>query len=174
MAFDEEGQADSYDRKVEICSRAYKILTDGVGFLGQDIIFDPNIFAVATGIEEHNDYALSFINAVKTIKERMPEVHVSGGVSNLSFSFRGNNIVRESMHSIFLFHAVKAGMDMGIVNPGQLTLYDDIDKTLKKVIEDVIFNRGKNNTENLVNIAGDYSGKTKKKEKDLSWRNVKP
>ena len=172
MAFDEGGQADSYDRKVEICSRAYKILTDGVGFLGQDIIFDPNIFAVATGIEEHNDYALSFINAVKTIKERMPEVHVSGGVSNLSFSFRGNNIVRESMHSIFLFHAVKAGMDMGIVNPGQLTLYDDIDKTLMKVIEDVIFNRGKNNTENLVNIAGDYSGKTKKKEKDLSWRNV--
>ena len=172
MAFDEEGQADSYDRKVEICSRAYKILTDDVGFLGQDIIFDPNIFAVATGIEEHNEYALSFINAVKTIKKRMPEVHVSGGVSNLSFSFRGNNAVRESMHSIFLFHAVKAGMDMGIVNPGQLTLYDDIDKPLKKAIEDVIFNRDKNSTENLVSIAEDYSGKIKRKEKDLSWRNV--
>ena len=172
MAFDEGGQADSYDRKVEICLRAYKILTDDVGFLGQDIIFDPNIFAVATGIEEHNEYALSFINAVETIKERMPEVHVSGGVSNLSFSFRGNNAVRESMHSIFLFHAVKAGMDMGIVNPGQLTLYDDIDKPLKKVIEDVIFNRDENSTENLVSIAGDYSGKTKRIEKDLSWRTV--
>ena len=108
MAFDEEGQADTYERKVEICYRAYKILTDKVGFQGQDIIFDPNIFAVATGIEEHNEYALSFINAAKTIKEKMPEVHVSGGVSNLSFSFRGNNAVRESMHSIFLFHAVKA------------------------------------------------------------------
>ena len=172
MAFDELGQADSYERKVEICSRAYKILTETVGFLGQDIIFDPNIFAVATGIEEHNEYALAFINAAKTIKEKMPEVHVSGGVSNLSFSFRGNNAIRESMHSIFLFYAVRAGMDMGIVNPGQLTLYDDIDKPLKKIIEDVIFNRDKDSTENLVNIAGEYSGKTKKKEKDLSWRNV--
>ena len=172
MAFDEEGQADSYDRKVEICSRAYKILTDTVGFLGQDIIFDPNIFAVATGIEEHNEYALSFINAVKTIKERMPAVHVSGGVSNLSFSFRGNNSIRESMHSIFLYHAIKAGMDMGIVNPGQLTLYDDIKPELKSLIEDVIFNRTKNSTENLVDVAGEYIGQRKQREKDLSWRNV--
>jgi 5-methyltetrahydrofolate--homocysteine methyltransferase len=172
MAFDEEGQADTYDRKIEICSRAYKILTENVGFLAQDIIFDPNIFAVATGIEEHNEYALAFIDAAKTIKEKMPEVHVSGGVSNLSFSFRGNNSVRESMHSIFLFHAVKAGMDMGIVNPGQLTLYDDIDESLKEIIEDVIFNKDVNSTERLVNIAGDYAGKGKRKEKDLSWRKV--
>ena len=172
MAFDEEGQADTYDRKIEICSRAYKILTENVGFLAQDIIFDPNIFAVATGIEEHNEYALAFIDAAKTIKEKMPEVHISGGVSNLSFSFRGNNAVRESMHSIFLFHAVKAGMDMGIVNPGQLTLYDDIDESLKEIIEDVIFNRDVNSTERLVNIAGNYTGKGKRKEKDLSWRKV--
>ena len=172
MAFDENGQADTYDRKIEICLRAYKILTENVGFLAQDIIFDPNIFAVATGIEEHNEYALAFIDAARTIKEKMPDVHVSGGVSNLSFSFRGNNAVRESMHSIFLFHAVKAGMDMGIVNPGQLTLYDDIDESLKEIIEDVIFNRDLSSTERLVNIAGDYAGKGKRKEKDLSWRNV--
>ena len=172
MAFDEEGQADTYDRKIEICLRAYKILTENVGFLPQDIIFDPNIFAVATGIEEHNEYALAFIDAARTIKEKMPEVHVSGGVSNLSFSFRGNNAVRESMHSIFLFHAVKAGMDMGIVNPGQLTLYDDIDESLKKIIEDVIFNRDEDSTERLVNVAGDFVGEGKRKEKDLSWREV--
>tara|TARA_B100000886_G_scaffold84127_1_gene54870 strand:+ start:3899 stop:7432 length:3534 start_codon:yes stop_codon:yes gene_type:complete len=172
MAFDEEGQADTYDRKIEICLRAYKILTENVGFLAQDIIFDPNIFAVATGIEEHNEYALAFIDAARTIKEKMPEVHVSGGVSNLSFSFRGNNAVRESMHSIFLFHAVKAGMDMGIVNPGQLTLYDDIDESLKKIIEDVIFNRDEDSTERLVNVAGDFAGNGKRKEKDLSWREV--
>ena len=163
MAFDEEGQADTYDRKIEICLRAYKILTENVGFLAQDIIFDPNIFAVATGIEEHNEYALAFIDAARTIKEKMPEVHVSGGVSNLSFSFRGNNAVRESMHSIFLFHAVKAGMDMGIVNP-PATLYDDIDES-KEIIEDVIFNRDVNSTERLVNIAGDYAGKESEKRK---------
>ena len=172
MAFDEIGQADTYDRKVEICSRAYKILTDVVGMNGQDIIFDPNIFAVATGIEEHNEYGKSFIEAARTIKEKMPEVHISGGVSNLSFSFRGNDAIRESMHSIFLYHAVKAGMDMGIVNPGQLTLYDDIDQKLKDLIEDVIFNRNKNSTENLVDIAGEYIGQKKKKEKDLKWRDV--
>ena len=172
MAFDEEGQADTYERKIEICHRAYKILTGKVGFQGQDIIFDPNIFAVATGIEEHNEYAISFINAAKTIKEKMPNAHVSGGVSNLSFSFRGNNSIRESMHSIFLFHAIKAGMDMGIVNPGQLTLYDDIDIDLKNIIEDVIFNRDSESTENLVNVAGNYIGKKRRKEKDLSWRNV--
>ena len=172
MAFDEKGQADTYDRKVEICSRAYKILTDVVGMNGQDIIFDPNIFAVATGIEEHNEYGKSFIEAARTIKEKMPEVHISGGVSNLSFSFRGNDAIRESMHSIFLYHAIKAGMDMGIVNPGQLTLYDDIDEKLKELIEDVIFNRNKNSTENLVEIASDYIGQKKRKEKDLKWRDV--
>ena len=172
MAFDEIGQADTYDRKVEICSRAYKILTDVVGMNGQDIIFDPNIFAVATGIEEHNEYGKSFIEAARTIKEKMPEVHISGGVSNLSFSFRGNDAIRQSMHSIFLYHAVKAGMDMGIVNPGQLTLYDDIDQKLKDLIEDVIFNRNKNSTENLVDIAGEYIGQRKRKEKDLKWRDV--
>ena len=172
MAFDEEGQADTYEKKVGICSRAYKILTNRVGFLGQDIIFDPNIFAVATGIEEHNEYAVSFIDAAKTIKEKMPDAHISGGVSNLSFSFRGNHSIRESMHSIFLYHAVKAGMDMGIVNPGQLTLYDDIDTDLKNIIEDVIFNRNSESTDNLVNIATNYTGKRKRKEKDLSWRKV--
>ena len=172
MAFDEIGQADTYDRKVEICLRAYKILTDVVEMNGQDIIFDPNIFAVATGIEEHNEYGKSFIEAARTIKEKMPEVHISGGVSNLSFSFRGNDAIRESMHSIFLYHAVKAGMDMGIVNPGQLTLYDDIDQKLKDLIEDVIFNRNKNSTENLVDIAGEYIGQRKRKEKDLKWRDV--
>ena len=158
--------------KVGICSRAYKILTNKVGFLGQDIIFDPNIFAVATGIEEHNEYAVSFIDAAKTIKEKMPDAHISGGVSNLSFSFRGNHSIRESMHSIFLYHAVKAGMDMGIVNPGQLTLYDDIDIDLKNIIEDVVFNRNSESTDNLVNIAVNYTGKRKRKEKDLSWRKV--
>ena len=172
MAFDENGQADTYQRKVEICLRAYKVLTDDVGMNGEDIIFDPNIFAVATGIEEHNNYGKSFIEAARTLKEKMPEVHVSGGVSNLSFSFRGNDVIRESMHSIFLYHAIKAGMDMGIVNPGQLTLYDDIDEKLKDLIEDVIFNRNENSTENLVDIAGDYIGLKKRKEKDLKWREV--
>ena len=172
MAFDESGQADTYDRKVEICVRAYTILKNKVGMLGEDIIFDPNIFAVATGIEEHNDYANAFIKASKTIKDKMPEVHVSGGVSNLSFSFRGNDAIRESMHSIFLYHAIKSGMDMGIVNPSQLTLYDDIDPELKELIEDVIFNKGDDNTDKLVHVAGDYFGQKKQKEKDLSWRKV--
>jgi len=172
MAFDENGQADTYDRKVEICLRAYSVLINKVGMNGEDIIFDPNIFAVATGIEDHNDYAKSFIDASRTIKKKMPEVHVSGGVSNLSFSFRGNDAIRESMHSIFLYHAIKAGMDMGIVNPGQLTLYDDISSELKELIEDVIFNRSKNSTENLVLAAGEYIGQKKQREKDLSWREI--
>jgi len=172
MAFDKKGQADTYERKVEICLRAYNILINIVGMNGEDVIFDPNIFAVATGIEEHNDYAKSFIEAARTIKDKMPKVHVSGGVSNLSFSFRGNNALRESMHSIFLYHAIRAGMDMGIVNPGQLTLYDDIKPELKKLIEDVIFNKTKNSTENLVEVAGNYIGKKRQKEKDLSWRKV--
>ena len=127
MAFDEQGQADTADRKVAICERAYKLLTEEVGFPPEDIIFDPNIFAVATGIEEHNGYGLAYIEATRRIKEKMPLVHVSGGVSNLSFAFRGNEPVREAMHSVFLYHAIRAGMDMGIVNAGQLALYDDID-----------------------------------------------
>ena len=172
MAFDENGQADTYDRKVEICLRAYAALINKVGMNGEDIIFDPNIFAVATGIDDHNDYAKSFIHAASTIKEKMPEVHVSGGVSNLSFSFRGNDAIRESMHSIFLYHAIKAGMDMGIVNPGQLTLYDDISLDLRELIEDVIFNRSKDSTENLVLAAVEYIGQKKQKEKDLSWRKI--
>ena len=172
MAFDENGQADTYDRKVEICLRAYAVLINKVGMNGEDIIFDPNIFAVATGIDDHNDYAKSFIHAASTIKEKMPEVHVSGGVSNLSFSFRGNDAIRESMHSIFLYHAIKAGMDMGIVNPGQLTLYDDISLDLRELIEDVIFNRSKDSTENLVLAAVEYIGQKKQKEKDLSWRKI--
>ncbi|MDP6032440.1 MAG: methionine synthase, partial [Candidatus Marinimicrobia bacterium] len=170
MAFDEKGQAESYDRKVEICSQAYKILTEEVGFPPEDIIFDPNIFAVATGIEEHNGYGLDFIKAVKTIKETLPSVHISGGVSNLSFSFRGNNGVREAMHSSFLYHAVQAGMDMGIVNAGQLTLYDDIPPDLKERVEDVLFNRGKDATDRLVKIADEYQGVKKVAKKDLSWR----
>ena len=126
MAFDEQGQADTIERKVSICERAYKLLTEKVGFPPEDIIFDPNIFAVATGIEEHNGYGIAFIEATRQIKEKMPLVHISGGVSNLSFAFRGNEPVREAMHSVFLYHAIQAGMDMGIVNAGQLALYDDI------------------------------------------------
>ena len=171
MAFDEEGQADSYNRKVEICTEAYKILTEKVGFATEDIIFDPNIFAVATGIEEHNEYAKDFINAAKTIKETLSGVHISGGVSNLSFSFRGNNGVREAMHSSFLYHAIQAGMDMGIVNAGQLTVYDDIAPDLKERVEDVLFNRREDGTERLVEIADEYRGVKKSEKKDLSWRN---
>ena len=170
MAFDEKGQADSYDRKVEICTRAYNILTNGVGFPPEDIIFDPNIFAVATGIEEHNEYGKDFIEAAKTIKETLPGVHISGGVSNLSFSFRGNNGVREAMHSSFLYHAIQAGMDMGIVNAGQLTVYDEIAPNLKDRVEDVLFNRHEDATERLVEIADEYRGIKKSQKKDLSWR----
>ena len=137
MAFDEQGQADTADRKVAICERAYKLLTETVGFPPEDIIFDPNIFAVATGIEEHNGYGIAFIEATRRIKEKMPLVHISGGVSNLSFAFRGNEPVREAMHSVFLYHAIQAGMDMGIVNAGQLALYDDIPAELRELCEDV-------------------------------------
>ncbi|MEE3302869.1 MAG: methionine synthase, partial [Candidatus Neomarinimicrobiota bacterium] len=170
MAFDEEGQADSFDRKVEICSRAYKLLVEKIDFNPEDIIFDPNIFAVATGIDEHNSYAKSYIEAAKELKKRFPKVHISGGVSNLSFSFRGNEILREAMHSAFLFHAVKSGMDMGIVNAGQLTVYDDIDPKLKECIEDVIFDRKNDSTDRLILIAQDHKGKKKKIKADLSWR----
>ncbi len=138
MAFDEKGQADTFARKTEICARAYKILTEQVGFAPQDIIFDPNIFAVATGIEEHENYGVDFIEAARVIKRDLPHVHVSGGVSNLSFSFRGNERVREAMHSVFLYHAIQAGMDMGIVNAGQLSVYGEIDPELRELCEDVV------------------------------------
>ena len=170
MAFDEKGQADSYERKVEICTEAYKILVDEVHFPSEDIIFDPNIFAVATGIEEHNEYIKAYIDATKTIKENLPNVHISGGISNLSFSFRGNHGIREAMHSAFLYHAVQAGMDMGIVNAGQLTLYDDIAPNLKERVEDVLFNRRSDATERLVEIAEEFRGVKRSVIKDLSWR----
>ena len=172
MAFDEEGQADTVERKVAICARAFKLLTEKVGFPPEDIIFDPNIFAVATGIEEHNNYGLAFIEATRQIKEQMPLVHVSGGVSNLSFSFRGNEPVREAMHSVFLYHAIQAGMGMGIVNAGQLTLYDDIPKELRDLVEDVILNRRPDATDRLLEAAPRFKGEggAKKQEKDLSWR----
>ena len=171
MAFDEVGQADTADRKFEICERAYRILTEKVGFPPEDIIFDPNIFAVATGIEEHNNYALDFIEATRRIRENLPYASVSGGVSNLSFSFRGNNIVREAMHSVFLYHAIRAGMNMGIVNAGQLTIYDDIPEDLREAVEDVVLNRRDDGTDRLLEIAEKFRGQSsKKKEVDLKWR----
>ena len=173
MAFDEEGQADTYDKKVSISKRAYKLLTGEVQLPPEDIIFDPNIFAVATGIQEHNNYGKDFIRAAKTIKKEMPAVHISGGVSNLSFSFRGNDLVREAMHSCFLYHAIQNGMDMGIVNAGQLTVYDKIDEELKNAIEDVIFNRNENATDVLVDLAENFRGQKKEKKIDDSWRKLK-
>jgi 5-methyltetrahydrofolate--homocysteine methyltransferase len=173
MAFDEQGQADTKDRKVDICTRAYKILTEQVHYDPQDIIFDPNIFAVATGLEEHNNYAMDFIEATSEIKRRMPLVKVSGGVSNLSFSFRGNDHVREAMHSVFLYHAIRAGMDMGIVNAGQLVVYDQIEPRLKKLCEDVVLNKGNDNneaTEALIKFAENVKGSKKENIVDLSWR----
>ena len=170
MAFDETGQAETKERKVEICERAYKLLTEKVGFPASDIIFDPNILAVATGIEEHDRFALNFIEATAEIKKRCPGAKISGGVSNLSFSFRGNNVVREAMHSAFLFHAIKAGMDMGIVNAGQLVVYEDIDKNLLEHVEDVLFARRSDATERLVSLAETVKGEGKKREIDLSWR----
>ena len=172
MAFDEKGQASTYERKVQICKRAYKILVEKVDFSPEDIIFDPNIFAVATGIKEHENYAKAYIEAVKEIKTTFPRIHITGGVSNLSFSFRGNERLRQAMHSIFLYHATRAGMDMGIVNAGQLTVYDEIDPELKERIEDVIYNRRLNSTERLVEIAEKYQGKVIANKKDLSWRSV--
>ena len=170
MAFDEKGQADTFERKIEICERAYKILTEEVGFPAEDIIFDPNIFAIATGIEEHNNYAVDFINATKWIKDNLPFAKVSGGVSNVSFSFRGNNTVREAMHSAFLFHAIKAGMDMGIVNAGQLEIYEEIPKELLERVEDVILNRRKDATERLIEFAETIQNKGKKEEITEEWR----
>lgn len=170
MAFDEQGQADSYERRIEICERAYRILVDKVGFPAQDIIFDPNILTVATGIEEHNNYAIDFINATRWIKENLPLAKVSGGVSNISFSFRGNELVREAMHTAFLYHAVKAGMDMGIVNAGQLGIYDDIPADLMERCEDVLFNRRPDSTDRLVAFAETVKAKGKEVVQDDAWR----
>ncbi|MGX0968131.1 5-methyltetrahydrofolate--homocysteine methyltransferase [Bradyrhizobium japonicum] len=171
MAFDEVGQADTFARKTEICKRAYDILVDRVGFPPEDIIFDPNIFAIATGIEEHNNYGVDFIEATRWIRQNLPGAHISGGVSNLSFSFRGNEPVREAMHSVFLYHAIKAGMDMGIVNAGQMIVYDDIDAELRQVCEDVILNRDPGASERLLALAEKFRGnKTQTKEADLAWR----
>jgi len=172
MAFDEVGQADTIDRKVEICTRAYDILVNEVGFPPEDIIFDPNIFAVATGIAEHDNYGLDFIEATREIKARCPHVKISGGVSNVSFSFRGNNPVREAMHSVFLYHAIKAGMDMGIVNAGQLAIYEDIPEELRERVEDVILNRRADATDRLLEIADKYKGdgSAQRKAPDLTWR----
>ncbi|WP_313169936.1 methionine synthase [Stenotrophomonas sp.] len=171
MAFDEVGQADTCERKVEICTRAYRILTEDVGFPPEDIIFDPNIFAVATGIEEHDNYAVDFIEATRIIKRTLPHCHVSGGVSNVSFSFRGNETVRQAIHSVFLYHAIKAGMDMGIVNAGAMPIYDQLDPELRERVEDVILNRRADGTERLLEIAERYKGKKgEKKVEDLAWR----
>ncbi|MEN1728441.1 MAG: methionine synthase [Pseudomonadota bacterium] len=170
MAFDETGQADSADRMVECLSRAHDLLTGQAGFPPEDIIFDPNIFPVATGMAEHDNYAMEFINATRILKSRYPNCHVSGGVSNMSFSFRGNNVVREAMHSVFLFHATKAGMDMGIVNAGQLAVYDDIDAELRELVEDVVLNRRSDATERLLDAAARFKGDGQKQEKDEAWR----
>jgi 5-methyltetrahydrofolate--homocysteine methyltransferase len=171
MAFDEKGQADTRQRKFEICARSYKVLTEKVGFAPQDIIFDPNIFAIATGIEEHNNYAVDYIEATREIRQRLAHALISGGVSNVSFSFRGNNAVREAIHSVFLYHAIKAGMTMGIVNAGQLAVYEDIPAELRERVEDVILNRRSDATERLLETAAKYAGEGgKAKAEDLSWR----
>jgi 5-methyltetrahydrofolate--homocysteine methyltransferase len=172
MAFDEKGQADTQARKVEICTRAYKILTEEVGFPPEDIIFDPNIFAVATGIEEHNNYGVDFIEATREITSTLPHVHISGGVSNLSFSFRGNEPVREAMHAVFLYHAIQAGMDMGIVNAGQLAVYENIDPELRELCEDVVLNRRPDGTERLLDAAARFKGdgSARVSGQDLAWR----
>jgi len=172
MAFDEQGQADTAKRKIEICTRAYRFLTEKIGFPPEDIIFDPNIFAVATGIEEHADYAKAFFEATAYIRSELPHAHVSGGVSNVSFSFRGNEPVREAMHAVFLYHAIRAGMDMGIVNAGSLTLYDDVEPELRERVEDVLLNRREDATERLLELAdrAKAGGKKQGAERDLSWR----
>jgi 5-methyltetrahydrofolate--homocysteine methyltransferase len=170
MAFDEKGQADTYERRIEICGRAYKILTEKVGFPGEDIIFDPNVLAIATGIEEHNNYAVDFIKTVKWIKENLPHAKISGGISNLSFSFRGNNVVREAMHSVFLYHAIKEGLDMGIVNPGMLQIYDEIEPELLEKVEDVVLNRKPDATEVLIEFAEGLKTEGKIQTKTDAWR----
>ena len=172
MAFDEQGQADTYERKIEICERAYRILVDEVGFPAEDIIFDPNIFAIATGIEEHNNYAVDFINATAWIKANLPGAKVSGGVSNVSFSFRGNDPVREAIHTVFLYHAIKAGMDMGIVNAGMVGVYDQLEPTLRERVEDVVLNRRPDAGERLIEVAESAKGAAKDDSKRNEWRNL--
>ncbi|MEK7320295.1 MAG: dihydropteroate synthase, partial [Pseudomonadota bacterium] len=170
MAFDEKGQADTFERKTEICKRSYDFLVNEVGFPPEDIIFDPNIFAVATGIEEHNNYAVDFIEATRWIKQNLPYAKVSGGVSNVSFSFRGNDVVREAIHTVFLYHAIAAGMDMGIVNAGQLGVYDQLDPELRERVEDVVLNRRDDATDRLLEIADRFKGGGTKREENLAWR----
>ncbi|MES3002333.1 MAG: dihydropteroate synthase, partial [Pseudomonadota bacterium] len=170
MAFDEKGQADTYERKTEICERAYRILVDEVDFPAEDIIFDPNIFAIATGIEEHNNYAVDFINATRWIKENLPGAKVSGGVSNVSFSFRGNDPVREAIHTVFLYHAIQAGMDMGIVNAGMVGVYDELEPQLRERVEDVVLNRRPDAGERLVEIAESAKSGAKDETKKNEWR----
>src|SRR5690606_37011574 len=171
MAFDEQGQADNLERRKEICQRSYNILVNQLGFKPGDIIFDPNVFAVATGIEEHNNYALDFIQACAWIREHLPGCLISGGISNVSFSFRGNNTVREAIHSVFLYHAIRAGLTMGIVNAGQLAVYDDLPTELRDAVEDVILNRTASGTDNLLTLAEKYRDDTQKENKqDLEWR----
>ena len=170
MAFDEKGQADTYERKIEICERAYRVLVDEVGFPPEDIIFDPNIFAIATGIEEHNNYAVDFIEATRWIKQNLPGAKVSGGVSNVSFSFRGNDPVREAIHTVFLYHAIQAGMDMGIVNAGMVGVYDDLEPTLRERVEDVVLNRRTDAGERLVEVADSAKGAAKDESTKLAWR----
>ncbi|GAI69602.1 unnamed protein product, partial [marine sediment metagenome] len=170
MAFDEEGQAVTFKRKTEICKRAYRILTEEMNFPGEDIIFDPNILTIATGMEEHNNYAVDFMRTTTWIKENLPDTKVSGGVSNLSFSFRGNDTVREAMHSAFLYHAIKAGLDMGIVNPGMLQVYDEIPAELLELVEDVILNRRKDSTDRLISYAETVRQTAGKKVRKDDWR----
>jgi 5-methyltetrahydrofolate--homocysteine methyltransferase len=172
MAFDEQGQADTFERKTEICARAYKVLTEQVGFPPEDIIFDPNIFAIATGIEEHDNYAVDFINATRWIRENLPHAKVSGGVSNVSFSFRGNDPAREAIHTVFLYHAIKAGMTMGIVNAGMIGVYDDLSPELRERVEDVVLNRRKDATERMIEFAGTLKAGGAKQEQNLEWRNA--
>ncbi|HKT42754.1 MAG TPA: dihydropteroate synthase, partial [Rhodanobacteraceae bacterium] len=174
MAFDEQGQADSIERRLEICERSYNLLTEKVGFPPEDIIFDSNIFPIATGIEEHANNAVNFIEAAKQLKKRFPHSHISGGVSNVSFSFRGNNAVREAIHCVFLYHAIKAGMDMGIVNAGALAIYDDLDPELRERVEDVVLNRRPDATERLMEIAERHKGGSQDKDdgNKLAWREL--
>ncbi|MEY4561270.1 MAG: hypothetical protein RLZZ618_547, partial [Pseudomonadota bacterium] len=171
MAFDEKGQADTYARKIEICERAYGLLVNEVGFPPEDIIFDPNIFAIATGIEEHDNYAVDFIESVRWIKANLPGAKISGGVSNVSFSFRGNDPMREAIHTVFLYHAIQAGMDMGIVNAGMVGVYDDLDADLRERVEDVVLNRRSDSTERLLEVAENVKGAAKDDSLRLAWRN---
>src|SRR5204863_5865274 len=170
MAFDEQGQADNLQRKIEICARAYKLLTERADFSATDIIFDPNVLTVATGLEEHRNYAVDFIDATRWIKKNLPGVRVSGGVSNISFSFRGNNTVREAMHAAFLYHAIRAGLDMAIVNAGQLAVYEEIKPELRERVEDVLLNRRHDATERMIEFAERVKAKGKAPVADETWR----